>query len=128
MASIIEIYIQLGFEPADQHWKVPDPATQAKYHHYKYQACDDSLLKKLRSHAKLLDLLEEVREFIDHSVTAPMKLAVDQASIEETPIPEVSQMTNNFLNLSDRATRYWGNAVGEQNNTHGPQWPRDKQL
>jgi len=128
MASILEIYIQLGFHPANTHWKVPDPATRAKYLHYKYQGCEDSWLKTLRSHTELLELLQLVREFLEDAVTTSLKLKVQRTDIESTPIPEVSQITNNFLEQDGNASRYWGVKAEKKRSVHGPQYPRDKDL
>ena len=128
MASILELYIQLGFHPAVAHCKVPDPATQAKYLHYKYQSCGDSRLKNLRSHTALLDLLQRVRDYLEDHITNSLKLKVERADIKSTPIPEVLQMTKAFLNQDDIARRYWSDISKLRNSTYGPVWPRDKAL
>lgn len=128
MASILDLYIQLGFEPADAHWKVPDPATQASYIRHKYQRLEDSWLKQLRSHSMLLDLLQGVREFAKRSATAALKLEVQHATVKSTPTPQVLKITENFLELDGKGLRYWGNQIRTESLTHGPKWPRDKDL
>lgn len=128
MASILDLYIQLGFDPADAHWKVPDPATQASYIRHKYQRLEDSWLKQLRSHSLLLELLQGVREFAKRSATAFLKLEVQHATVESTPIPQVLKLTEDFLELDEKGLRYWGDKIGMESSTHGPKWPRDKDL
>jgi len=128
MASILDLYIQLGFDPADAYWKVPDPATRANYIRHKYQRLEDSWLKRLRSHSMLLELLQGVREFANRSEIASLKLKVERATVESTPIRQVLRITEDFLELDEKGLRYWGNEIGTKSLTHGPLWPRDKDL
>jgi len=133
MTSIRDLYIQLGFYPADLQGEILHPVTRLpRLAHTRH--CDAWLRGGLDS------LLEHMNDFVEEHVEAKyndtwlFKDGVHEWRFSRrTSIADIVRVTQIFLKQDRRADFFWGNGWGNgwgerKRPYQGPSWPRDKEL
>ena len=110
MASIRELYIQLGYQPSNDRKDVPHPTTGDTHQFFIPESGE--MLRELRPHAELRKLLFDLKTFVEEVV-------------EASSSSHVGTMTEAFLDTAGNGKLYWSNGNGIY---QAPQWPRDKGL